>query len=100
MKKYLVTSSLLTLITSLLLTLPSLSFAKIGNGITEPGEACDGIDLNGYTCASIAAGFSGGTLSCKTDCSGYDVSQCVQGNTIQAVSCSVATLSAQMCQNS
>jgi hypothetical protein len=59
-----------------------------GNGLTEPGEACDGSDLNGYTCATVAAGFVSGTLDCKADCSGYDVSLCVKGNTINAANCS------------
>jgi cysteine-rich repeat protein len=59
-----------------------------GNSLTEPGEACDGSDLNGYTCATIAAGFVSGTLACKPDCSSYDASHCVPGNTIQAANCS------------
>ena len=59
-----------------------------GNDITEPGEACDGIDLNGYTCSSAAAGLVAGTLSCKSDCSSYDVSQCSAGGHLTAASCS------------
>jgi hypothetical protein len=58
-----------------------------GNGVTEAGEACDGQDLNGYNCSTIAAGFKSGSLSCKPDCSSYDVSDCVRGNTIRAASC-------------
>jgi hypothetical protein len=78
------------IISFILLTSPQTTYADpiCGNNITEPGEACDGIDLNGYTCSSVAAGFSGGSLSCKVDCSGYDVSSCDQGNTIEARSCS------------
>jgi hypothetical protein len=37
-----------------------------GNGIIEPGEACDGSNLGGKTCQFL--GFSGGTLSCDPDC--------------------------------
>jgi hypothetical protein len=59
-----------------------------GNNITEPGEACDGMDLNGYTCSSVAAGLVSGPLSCKSDCSGYDVSQCSAGGDLTAASCS------------
>ena len=58
-----------------------------GNSITEMGEACDGDDLNGFTCATVAAGFKSGTLRCNADCKQYDVSQCVKGNVINAVSC-------------
>jgi cysteine-rich repeat protein len=59
-----------------------------GNSITEPGEACDGTDLNGYDCTTVAAGFASGALSCKADCSAYETSGCVAGNTITAASCS------------
>ncbi len=37
-----------------------------GNNLLEPGEACDGSDLGGKTCQSL--GYSGGTLTCKPDC--------------------------------
>lgn len=37
-------------------------------------EVCDGRVLNNQTCFS--QGFQGGTLLCKSDCSGYDTSQC------------------------
>jgi len=59
-----------------------------GNNITEPGEVCDGMDLNGYSCASVAAGFVSGTLRCTPDCSGYDISQCATGGHLNAASCS------------
>jgi len=77
------------IISFILLTSPQPSYADplCGNNITEPGEACDGDDQNGYTCSSVAAGFSGGILSCKADCSGYDVSSCDRGSTIEAQSC-------------
>jgi hypothetical protein len=37
-----------------------------GNGIIEPGEACDGTNFGGMSCGSL--GFSGGTLSCSSSC--------------------------------
>lgn len=58
-----------------------------GNEVTEAGEACDGNDLNGYTCAGLPGGFAGGTLTCAADCSAYDVSQCTAGNGVNAAGC-------------
>jgi hypothetical protein len=40
--------------------------ASCGNGSLDPGEACDGGNLNGQTCASL--GYDGGTLSCTDGC--------------------------------
>ncbi len=37
-------------------------------------EVCDGTDLNSQTCAS--QGYGSGTLSCKSDCSGFNYSGC------------------------
>lgn len=45
-----------------------------GNGVTEGDEVCDGEDLGGETCESL--GLIGGTLLCRDDCTGYDVSRC------------------------
>jgi hypothetical protein len=47
---------------------------ECGNDVREPGEFCDGTDLGGASCAS--AGLGGGTLACRLDCSGYDISAC------------------------
>ena len=47
-----------------------------GNGVVEPGEQCDGIDLGEETCAGL--GYSGGTLSCNTDCT-FNTSNCTSG---------------------
>lgn len=44
-----------------------------GNGIVEPGEACDGADLGGSSCTS--EGYDGGTLGCGGGCQ-LDASQC------------------------
>jgi len=55
-----------------------------GNDIKEGTEVCDGTDLNGETCSS--QGLDSGTLSCESDCSGFDTSGCliepVCGNSI------------------
>ncbi|MDD5012396.1 MAG: hypothetical protein PHQ66_01995 [Candidatus Nanoarchaeia archaeon] len=59
-----------------------------GNNIVEPGEACDGTNLSGYTCATVAAGFASGSLSCNSNCRSYVTTSCVAGNTINAASCS------------
>ncbi len=45
-----------------------------GNNIREYGEVCDGTDLDNRLCADF--GFSGGTLICKSDCSGFITNQC------------------------
>ncbi|HIH21166.1 MAG TPA: hypothetical protein HA222_00690 [Candidatus Diapherotrites archaeon] len=50
--------------------------AVCGNGIVETGEQCDGTDLAGQTCQS--QGFVGGTLGCNSECAAFDVSQCIQ----------------------
>ncbi|MBF0532673.1 MAG: thrombospondin type-1 domain-containing protein [Candidatus Omnitrophica bacterium] len=55
---------------------------KCGDGITTEMEVCDpgdpagkiDPDLNGETCASQTGGV--GTLKCKNDCSGYDLTEC------------------------
>jgi hypothetical protein len=66
---------------------------KCGNAATDPGEACDGASLNGYSCAGSFAGYTGGTLRCRPDCGGFDVSQCLPGNAIQATDCGYAAVS-------
>ncbi|MBM5790076.1 hypothetical protein FJZ23_03260 [Candidatus Parcubacteria bacterium] len=37
-----------------------------GDGFIDPGEICDGADLNGQTCGTL--GFASGTLSCSSTC--------------------------------
>ncbi len=48
--------------------------AQCGNGTRETGEACDGADLGGFSCATL--GFKTGTLACDATCR-LDTSQCV-----------------------
>lgn len=50
--------------------------AVCGDGNADAGEACDGADLSGQSCAS--QGFSGGVLSCDAGCS-FDTSGCTGG---------------------
>ena len=50
-----------------------------GNNILEGNEICDGTDLNGKICTNAGFGFTGGTLKCKADCSGFDTSDCFGG---------------------
>jgi hypothetical protein len=47
--------------------------AICGNNIKEEGEQCDGNDLGGQTCTSL--GYSGGTLSCYSNCT-FNTSNC------------------------
>ena len=44
-----------------------------GNKITDDGEVCDG---NAQECTAIDSGYTGGFATCKTDCSGWDVTGC------------------------
>ena len=46
-----------------------------GNGKKDAGEACDGTDLGGATCASAVGAGSTGALGCQTDCN-LDASGC------------------------
>ena len=51
----------------------STTGAACGDGMADPGEACDGDDLAGETCET--QGFDGGTLACDDRCE-LDVSGC------------------------
>ena len=44
-----------------------------GDGVIQSGEECDGSNLNGKSCST--QGFSGGTLSCNSNCT-FNTSQC------------------------
>jgi hypothetical protein len=44
------------------------------NGIIDPGEACDGTNLNGHSCTEF--GYLGGTLACRPDCASFDFTEC------------------------
>ncbi len=53
---------------------------KCGNGILDAGEACDGRNLAGATCASVVGFGSTGNLLCNVDCTGFDISACSAKN--------------------
>ena len=70
-----------------------------GNGTLDMGEACDGTQLNGNTCATLP-GLKSGALSCKVDCSGFDPAGCVAGTTRAAASCSKTDVTNAMAASS
>lgn len=45
-----------------------------GDGTVQPTEVCDGSNLNGSNC--ILQGFTGGSLSCASDCLSFVTSSC------------------------
>lgn len=50
--------------------------SKCGNGKVDPGEACDGADLDGETCSSVTMGSRvSGTLKCTHQCT-FDTTGC------------------------
>jgi len=66
-------------------TLPPVPTPICGDGIVNGAEVCDGNSpsgLNGMTCTSgwVTTNYTGGQLKCNSDCSGYDFSNCDNGN--------------------
>lgn len=51
--------------------------ATCGNGSLDPGESCDGSDVDGFSCEDLVGGESGcsGSVSCDDAC-GFDLSGC------------------------
>jgi hypothetical protein len=49
-----------------------------GNDVRQGGEECDGPDLGGNDCTTIDGGYTGGLLSCDSEC-GFDTSLCTGG---------------------
>ncbi len=73
---------------------------ECGDGNVDPGEDCDGNDLDGQTCESVGD-FTGGSLSCDADCN-FVVTQCVGcGNGIVEAGedCDGSDLDGQTCQD-
>jgi hypothetical protein len=56
--------------------LPTSACTDCGNGIIDPGEVCDGTNLNGHTC--MTQGFAGGALACTPMCA-LDTTGCNAG---------------------
>ncbi len=48
--------------------------ASCGDNIIQPGETCDGTNLNNSSCP--LQGFTGGTLACASDCHSYNTTGC------------------------
>jgi len=76
-----------------------------GNGIVDGNEVCDKTALNGATCASVVGAGSEGNLSCLSNCTGYDISNCTAsakcGNGIieAGETCDSARLNDQTCES-
>ena len=49
---------------------------ECGNGLIDPNEECDGLELDGQDCISF--GYSGGALVCSPNCS-FDFAMCAAG---------------------
>ncbi len=56
-------------------TVSDMDPVMCGDDTAHYGEACDGADLNGNSCAAID-GFVGGELGCMADCSDFDTTNC------------------------
>src|SRR5262249_30629872 len=65
-----------------------------GDNHADPGEICDGSDLRGVTCETVAAGFKSGTLSCNATCTAYVTTACAACASIDAPSVDYADVSA------
>ena len=50
---------------------------RCGNGIVDTGEICDGHNLHGNACDTIAGGFGSGALACNATCDGWDTTGCM-----------------------
>lgn len=70
-------------------TLTPEPVAECGNNIVEEGEVCDGTSINSKDCTDYTANsiYSEGTLGCKSDCSDYDVANCVEEVPTSAPEC-------------
>lgn len=79
-----------------------------GNQQIEGTEVCDGTNLNGEGCGD-QAGYDCGTLACESDCTAFDVTNCVAtpacGNNVQDTVgdcdevCDGTDLAGQSCQS-
>jgi hypothetical protein len=54
---------------------PTGGVGMCGDGVIDIGEQCDGVELNGFTCADL--GYSSGDLACDPVTCTYDASACV-----------------------
>ena len=63
-----------------------------GNGNIDPGEQCDGGNLNGKSCTSLGMGFTGGSLSCTPGSCTLNTAGCACSPSVSNVSPQNATL--------
>lgn len=64
---------------------PAPPVQECGNNNQEGTEVCDGSDLAGQSC--ITQGFTGGTLACNGDCTGFVTTGCGNEGTSFGVTC-------------
>jgi hypothetical protein len=61
---------------------PAAEGGLCSNDKKDPGEMCDGKDLDKKTCQTAGMGtFTGGTLKCATTCKAFDVTGCTKAGT-------------------
>lgn len=60
-------------------TTSCVTASSCGNNTKQPGELCDGTDLNSQTC--VLQGYNSGTLTCSSDCLSFVTTGCVSGGT-------------------
>ena len=71
-----------------------------GNNTVDPGEACDGFDLNNEDC--VSRGYEGGTLACDVNSCAFDTSGCYRcgdGQINGSESCDGVELNGETCQS-
>ncbi len=74
---------------------PEVSVAASANNSIEAGEACDGTDLAGNTCASFP-GFRSGILRCSQDRTRFDFTGCTPGALLRSRDCSYLEVERQV----
>jgi hypothetical protein len=65
-----------TTATTDVLTTVTSGEGSCGDGQRDPGELCDGADLDAKQCTDIDEAFVGGTLACAAGCGSFDTSRC------------------------
>jgi len=66
-----------------LVAAPASSWASLcGNAVVDPNEVCDG---GTASCSSLGESYTGGTASCRADCSGWNVSTCTRAGSPEIV---------------
>lgn len=55
--------------------------AICGDDVAQGEEICDGTDLRGQSCTTVAGGFTGGALGCSPYCGAYVTTGCTTGST-------------------